>query len=217
MSSWCEQVFEYREPAPAHPVSPGPMERLWHSGPQETVFVSAAELARREGEIHRSAVHKTEQRLQQDYAAALASARAELLRSLASLQHDRASYFRDMQTEVVRLALVVARTVVERELKANPAILEVVVQDLLERMEQDARIRVRVPSADLAAWEMVLSMENEPQINLTSDDALSTGQCILEGTLGSVEFDIERRLTDIERALLGDTATTIDTQSVSVQ
>ena len=217
MSSWCEQVFEYRESAPAHPVAAGPMERLWQSGPQETVFVSAAELARREGEIHLSAVHKTERRLQQEYESALSTSRSELLRSLSSLQHDRAAYFRDMQTEVVRLALVVARTVVERELKANPAILEVVVRDVLERMEHSARIRVRVPSADLAAWQLVLSLENEQQIDLASDNALSTGQCILEGTLGFIEFDIERRLAEIERALLGDTATPVESQSVSVQ
>ena len=207
MSTWSESRMEYREVTA--PLTTGPLERLWQAAGQETVFLSPGELARREQEARATSALETESRLKQDYQEALASSRRELIHSLASFQADRASYFRDMEREVVRLALAIARTVIERELQVNPALLQDAARDVLHRVESGSMIKLRVPSADVQEWRSCLAMEIDSNIKLelVGDGNAAPGQCTIETVLGTTNFDIAERLREIEATLLQCTAT----------
>jgi flagellar biosynthesis/type III secretory pathway protein FliH len=202
MNTWSELRMEYKEPVP--PVSTGPLERLWQSSGRETVFLSAAELGRREDEVRNEAVVETEGRLQHDYDAALLAARHELIQSLAVFQADRAAYFHDMQREVVRLALAIGRTVIERELETNPTLLEEAARDVLQRVESGSLIRLRVPAADISAWQASMAMEIDRgmKIEVIGEEGSVAGQCTVETVLGTTEFDIGERLHEVEAALI---------------
>ena len=202
MNTLSESRMEYRELTA--PAVTGPLERLWQSHSEETVFLSASELGRREREAHCSAVLETESRLKREYESALATARRELIHSLAAFQSDRASYFRDMEREVIRLALAVGRTVIERELETDPALLEDAVRDVLQRIENGSKIRIRVPTADISAWQASLAMEidNGFKVEIIGDDSSQSGECTVETALGTTKFNISERLREVETALL---------------
>lgn len=201
MSSWSESLEYFEHPMP---VPMGPLERLWQSEAQETVVLSAAELSRRERDAHIEGVHQTEARLNREYEAALSNARSEFLKALAGLQEQRSEYFRKMEGEVVRLALAVGRTVVERELETNPVLLQSAVREILERIDRSSKIRVRVPQHTLEAWQKTMARELEefPGLEIAGEAELASGRCAVETVLGTTDFDIAGRLNEIERSLL---------------
>ncbi|MGE5111436.1 MAG: FliH/SctL family protein [Acidobacteriaceae bacterium] len=203
MSSWSESL-EYFEHPMAVPM--GPLERLWQSETRETVVLSAAELSRRERDAHIEGVHQTEARLNREYEAALSNARSEFLKALVGLQEQRSEYFRKMEGEVVRLALAVGRTVVERELEANPVLLQPAVREVLERIDRGSKIRVRVPQHTLEAWQGTMAREfgDFPGLEIAGEEELASGRCAVETVLGTTDFDIAGRLNEIERSLLRD-------------
>src|SRR5512146_2366900 len=133
MSSWSETLeqFDRRMPVPM-----GPLEKLWQADGNDTVVLQSSELARREREAHIRGVHEAEARLNREYETSLTCARTDFMRALVTLQQERSNYFRDMQNEVVRLALAVGRTVIERELETNPVLLETAVREVIERIDR---------------------------------------------------------------------------------
>ena len=183
MSSWSESLTEYRKHAPH--MAPGPMERMWQVPAEETVFLSATEILRREQVAHARGVHETEARLHREYEMALTSARTEFLRALTSFQEQRSRYFSEMESEVVRLALAAGRTVIEREICGNPAILSEAVRDSLQRLEDGSVLRLRVPEQDLSDWKasLALELDRSSQFQIVSDTALVRGQCVVESVL----------------------------------
>jgi flagellar biosynthesis/type III secretory pathway protein FliH len=147
---------------------------------------------------------ETETRLKHEYDLALTAARRELIQSLAAFQSHRADYFHDMEHEVVRLALAISRTVIERELEINPTLLEAAARDVLQRIEAGSKIRLRVPTTDVSAWQASLAMEVDRgiRVEILGDDKAICGQCIVETGLGTTEFNIAERLREIEATLL---------------
>jgi flagellar biosynthesis/type III secretory pathway protein FliH len=216
MNTSSESRLEYRELAV--PVASGPLERLWQSCAEETVFLSSAELGRREREARNTAVVETESKLRHEFETALAAARRELIHSLAAFQSDRAAYFHDMEREVIRLALAVGRTVIERELETDPALLEDAVSDVLQRIENGSKIRLRVPTGDVSAWQASLAMEIDRgiKVEIIGDDVAQPGKCTVETALGSTEFNISERLHEVEAALLATPETTDASRSKPV-
>ena len=202
MSSWSESLehFDRRVPIPM-----GPLEKLWQSDGNETIVLQSTELARRVREAHIRGVHEAETRLNKEYEIALSVARTEFMRSLVALQQQRSEYFGAMQNEVVRLALAVGRTVIERELETNPVLLETAVREVLERIEQGSKIRLRVPQHAVPAWVAAFAKEigDFPGLEITADTRLGTGQCAVETILGVTDFNLSERLDEIERGLLG--------------
>jgi flagellar biosynthesis/type III secretory pathway protein FliH len=183
----------------------GPLEKLWQADGNETIVLQSAELARREREAHIRGVHEAEARLNKEYEIALSVARTEFMRALVALQQQRSEYFGAMQNEVVRLALAVGRTVVERELETNPVLLETAVREVLERIEQGSKIRLRVPRHSAPAWVAAFAKEVEdfPGLEIAGDTGLGKGQCVVETVLGVTDFNLSERLDEIERGLRG--------------
>lgn len=202
MSSWSESLEYFDRKMP---IAMGPLEKLWQADGNETVVLQSAELGRREREAHIRGVHETEGRLHREYATALTGARAEFMRALVTLQQERSKYFRDMQNEVVRLALAVGRTVIERELETNPVLLEKAVREILDSVDRGSKIRLRVEQGAVPAWVATFAKElgNFPGLEIAGDAELSIGQCAVETVLGVTDFNITERLDEIERGLIG--------------
>ncbi|MDT8066843.1 MAG: FliH/SctL family protein [Terriglobia bacterium] len=216
MSSWSESLEHFDS---RMPIGMGPLEKLWQSEGNEAVMLQSGELARREREAHIRGVHEAEGRLHREYETALTGARAEFMRALVTLQQERSKYFRDMQNEVVRLALAVGRTVIERELETRPVLLETAVQEVLNRVDRGSKIRLRVPQGVVPAWVAAFTKEigNFPGLEIAGDEELGIGQCAVETILGVTDFNITERLDEIERGLIGTAGKSRTETAVAVQ
>lgn len=202
MSSLCETRFEYRDLG-AEKIAIGPMEKLWHSRAEDTVFLSATELRAREQECFDRGAKEIEEKLNAEHERAFASTRAEVLLAIRNFAAERMAYFRAMESEVVRLALSVARAAIGKELSEDPALLREVVRESLTEIEGRGRVTFRVPAADLRHWKALFDRESEfTDCEIESDPGLVSGQCRIVAETGCTEIDVHERLKEIEEALL---------------
>ena len=128
---------------------------------------------------------------------------AKMLAAMEQFAGERNAYFRRVEAEVVQLALAIARRVLEREAQLDPTLLSGLVRIALDRMGAGSAVRLRVPSAQLAAWQREAHWKRSRyQLELAADDALQPGDCVVETDLGSANFGFATQLQEIEAGLL---------------
>jgi flagellar assembly protein FliH len=186
------------EPAAA-PVEPAPNahpdfeQRL--AAETEQAFEQGRERGRQEG-------RQTEREL---LAGALRAAQESQTRQLAGLAESfataRERYLRDVEHEVVKLALAVAARILRREAQMDPLLLTGAARVALGQLASTTEVRLRVPPGELDLWtEAMALLPNLPlKPAVVTGDGLRTGDCIVETSLGTVDLGIRAQLGEIER------------------
>lgn len=129
--------------------------------------------------------------------------RDQFLSVLQSFAAERARYFREVETEVVQLALSIARKILGREANLDPELLVALVRIALDRMGAGPVVRVRVPAADLRAWQKEGSLIGNGYVcEVAADDSLRPGDCFVETDLGSANFGFDAQFKEIEEGML---------------
>ena len=95
---------------------------------------AAREMGRQEGEAQGRAAGEPH----------LAQVRASVDAALAGFARDRAQYYQQVETEVVQLALAIARKILHREAQVDPMLLAGLVRITLEKIESATKVVVRV-------------------------------------------------------------------------
>lgn len=123
---------------------------------------------------------------------------AEVLREFAV---ERSEYFRRVESEVVQLALAIARKILQREADLDPTLLAALVRIALDRMQCGSAVRVRVATSDADLWRKFDSGRGaSEEWKIISDEALSSGDCIVETDFGVANFGFEAQLRDVEES-----------------
>lgn len=129
----------------------------------------------------------------------LDSLRQMLASCIERFEKDRAAYFQQIETEVVRLALAIARRILHRESQIDPLILQGAVRVVLDRVSSEWKSRLRVHPSQMAAWQSYFeSQPGKPQPELLADASLEAGQCLLETAMGTTDLSLETQLEEIE-------------------
>jgi flagellar assembly protein FliH len=122
----------------------------------------------------------------------------ELMENLAQ---ERERYMREVEHEVVDLALAVAARILRREAQMDPLLLTGAVRVALGQLSGSTEVRVSVPQGDLALWTETLALlpnlHVKPQV--TAREGMRLGDCVIETQLGSVDLGIRAQLGEIER------------------
>lgn len=111
------------------------------------------------------------------------------------------------RSDALEIAFVIARRILEAELKASPEPLFALVRSAVRRLGETRQIRVRLCPADAAVIEEALANEELPdlavvQTQVVSDASLSPGDCVVESALGSVDGRLDVRLGELKRAVV---------------
>jgi len=125
----------------------------------------------------------------------IATERAQMLRAMERFNTEKSRYFAGIEGEVVRLALAIAKRVLHREAMLDPMLLTAAVRVALERLAETSGTALRVPTAETGLWLEVMGAE----IEVTSDDSMVLGECVLETKVGRVELGVTSQLEEIER------------------
>jgi flagellar assembly protein FliH len=149
------------------------------------------EAARREGEdaAHREWEEKFEKRI--------AVERERISQLWVQFSRERARYFADVEMEVVKLALAIAARIVHREVQFDPLLLAAVVRMALEKIEDNSTVVLRVPMEEEVRWREIFLAESSFQV--TGDERIAAGECVLETNVGKVELGVGAQLAEIER------------------
>lgn len=112
---------------------------------------------------------------------------------------DRQRYFAAAETQVIRLALAIARRVLSREVKVNPLHLESTVRSALDKVQDGSESVLRVNAADVEEWTMLFATGGEYHVRVLGEDRIARGECMLETNVGRVDLNVETQIGEIER------------------
>ena len=117
------------------------------------------------------------------------------------------------ESDMVRLAMAVAKKVIAGELITNPNVIINVLREALGFLDSAENIKVYVNQRDMDRILEVMKTERFPDIGnsdlnieLKPDNRISTGGCVLESETGSVDARYETRVENINKAIQEVTA-----------
>jgi flagellar assembly protein FliH len=127
--------------------------------------------------------------------------RETLAQALRDFAGERHTYYQRVETEVVQLALAIARKILHREAQIDPLLLAGVVRVALEKVATGTGIRLRVHPSQVDVWRKFFDHQADlqPIPELLGDASLATDQSVLETTLGSTELTLQSQLKEIEQ------------------
>ncbi|MGH9534520.1 MAG: FliH/SctL family protein [Terriglobales bacterium] len=134
----------------------------------------------------------------------LAAERAAIGMVVGAFARTRAGYFLQVEGEVVRLALSIARRILHREAQMDPLLLRGAVRLALERLEAGTKVKLRVAPGRAALWTQAFGAASGlptgvPAPVVMEDARLGQQECVLETTLGETRCDLEDQLREIEQ------------------
>ena len=135
----------------------------------------------------------------QEAAAELQPVMDRLARSLAELVSVRSSMRKSAETDLLKLAIAVARRVLHRELTLDPGSIEGLIRVALEKLESRDLCRVRVHPDQEPVIRTLLARFSAAPVELIPDPALQCGDVLFETAHGTLDGSIEAQLQEIER------------------
>jgi len=138
---------------------------------------------------------------QQTYAQALVQAQALAASMAAEFERERASFFKRVEGEVVRLALSIARKIIHREAQIDPLLLASVARVALDHIARGSVVRLCVNPAQIEIWREFFSVQSGLHLKLEwmGDSSLDLAQCRLETTVGVTNVSLEDQLNEISK------------------
>jgi flagellar assembly protein FliH len=130
--------------------------------------------------------------------------REAITTALAQFTRDRAAYYGKVESEVVQLALSIARKILHREAQIDPLLLAGIVRVALEKIEGATGVSLRVHPQNAADWKRYLAMHMEPGDlpAIVEDPSLELDRCILQAAMGAADLGVEVQLKEIEHGLM---------------
>lgn len=182
-------------------VSGAEVEKLLEDERQRA-FTAGRELGLREGRRLEHEAHEAAAKTKEDWH----------IRQIAQLMdrfaQERDHYLREVEREVVKLALAVAARILRREAQLDPLLLTGAVRVALGQLSESTEIRLRVPSTELDLWketiDLLPNLAVKPKV--VAGEGMRMGDCAIESKLGSVDLGIRSQLVEIERGFFKNAA-----------
>ena len=120
------------------------------------------------------------------------------------LGKQRRSYFRELESEVVALAMAIAKKVLHREAQIDRLVLAGVVRVALDRVAGVASVDLRVHVSEADGWRDLFSQDRNLSrvVEVTADPLVAPGSCVLSSDLGSTTLSLEGQLKEIEEGFV---------------
>jgi flagellar assembly protein FliH len=126
----------------------------------------------------------------------------QLGRSLSSLSSLRSRIRGEAESDLLKLAISIARRVLHRELTLDPESIEGLIRVALDKLQSRELCRVRVhPVQEEAIRKSLEQFSNSHKVELITDPSLQCGDVLFETAHGNLDASIESQLREIERGL----------------
>jgi flagellar assembly protein FliH len=123
--------------------------------------------------------------------------------SILELGRLRSSVYAQVEREVVKLAIEVARKIVHREIQVDKAIIQTLVRVALSHVSEKSAMTVRLNPVD---YSFLLEQRNELsenegcEISLLSDKSIERGGCLVQTECGDIDARIEEKFKEVENS-----------------
>ncbi len=156
---------------------------------REAALVDALERGRQEGRLAAAAEH----------ASAAESLIAQVAKTAAHLARETPRLRRNAESDVVRLALAIAKRVIHREISLDQQAIQGLVRVAIDRLNSREIVRIRThPLHRDAVGQVLESARLAGHVELSADISLRVGDLIFETSHGELDASIESQLKEIE-------------------
>jgi len=132
--------------------------------------------------------------------------REENIRILEEAQLERLKIINTSEEIIVKMALAIAKKIVDKEITEIPDITKNIVSKIMEQLGDSEAFKIFVSSRDFEflAEESARNQlgQSGGKLQIKSDSRITDGGCIIDSDLGIVDARLETRITAIENALL---------------
>ncbi len=163
-----------------------------------------AQLETQKKQAREQGARECETRLRAEHDAALAHERKRITEALEEFGRERKAYFERAESEVVQLALAIARKILHREAQIDPLFLTGIVRVALEKVATTSSVKLRVSENDVFKWRQIVAALKgvQPQPEVVGDPTLPNGRCVMETDVGSTQISLDTQFREVERGLL---------------
>ena len=157
-----------------------------------------------QGSVEARAAVEAELRAQ--WAARQDALRTELDAVASDIATARANLWLSQESEMVALALDIARQVIKTEVSQNPNVVHAVLANALRRITDKDNVRVRVSVSDAlcvkeAREDLMEIVDGLRFIEIVEDRRVGDGGCVIETNAGTIDAKIETQIAEVARAL----------------
>ncbi|MFO8080014.1 MAG: FliH/SctL family protein [Armatimonadota bacterium] len=126
---------------------------------------------------------------------------------LSGFARQRRELLSELQPYVVRIAVEVARRIVQRELRTDPGMVSRTVGSALEEVATAAETRVRVHPLDAQVLqstirEIVPTPDEAASLKIIPDGSIERGGCVVESDRGIVDARLQTQFEEMQARLL---------------
>jgi flagellar assembly protein FliH len=115
----------------------------------------------------------------------------------------RSLLYAQVEREVVRLAVEVAKKIVHREINADPDVIQTLVRVALGHVAEKSAVTIHLNPVDynhLLKQRAELSQAETRDIALLADKSIERGGCLIQTTCGDIDARIEEKFREVEHA-----------------
>lgn len=123
--------------------------------------------------------------------------------SILELGKLRSSLYAQVEREVVKLAVEVAKKIVHREIQVDKDIIQTLVRVALSHVAEKSAVTVHLSPADysyLLEQRAELSQSEGRDISLLADKSIERGGCLIQTECGDIDARIEEKFKEVEHA-----------------
>jgi flagellar assembly protein FliH len=115
----------------------------------------------------------------------------------------RSFLYTQVEHEVVKLAVEVAKKIVHREIHADPDVIQTLVRVALSHVAEKSAVTIHLNPADyshLLERRAELSQAAARDVALLADKSIERGGCLIQTTCGDIDARIEEKFREVEHA-----------------
>jgi flagellar assembly protein FliH len=196
------------QPAPVDDTSAPAEARAILEAAHAQAEMIIAEARGRAASIEREAREQGEARARaiaaEEVAQAVAPLREQLSQTINEVEGLRAAITRRAESDLVRLAIEIAKKIVHREVTTDREIALTLARVALARLHSRAAAALHLHPDDYAYVAARRErLEASGAIDLIEDRSIGRGGCLIRTDMGDVDARIEQQFAEIERGFLG--------------
>jgi flagellar assembly protein FliH len=184
-------------------VPQGP-EVVQKKAPEEPrLFKSADDLARLEKSAYESGFAQGEKAGMEIAEGKIEAVIKRYADSIMELGKLRSALYAQVEREVVKLSIEVAKKIVHREIQADQEIVETLVHVALSHVAEKSAVTVHLSPIDynfLLEHRAKLSQNEGRDISLLADQSIERGGCLIQTECGDIDARIEEKFREVEHA-----------------
>lgn len=189
--------FVYQIPQPVDPMAAESQSSSDASQEIENLpRISEKELSRLVSEARAEGFHEGQKEAQKKFDLDLAAQKQLIAGALASFEQERATYYSNVENQLVHLALAIAGKILHREAQVDRMVVAGLVKVVLERMQQTTKAIVRIRPEEALSWRHYFN--TNPDLEIVEDPTLEPNDCRIETELGVAEMGLDAQLKEVE-------------------